>query len=132
MKKLIILNIFIVVNIISTLIFSGCIESSQDESLRDKIILINENVVIPPIAGEETIVIYRGTIKNTADLTIDQLTVIVNFYDNNNTYLGSKSDLLTQIASEEQRNFQVQISNKDPFYKTIDHVAYEFEIQNKL
>jgi hypothetical protein len=125
-QKTHLLLVFIMILIFICL--SGCQEQNQQKNLVEHIELIDENVIIPPIAGEETIVIYTGTIENTADTTIEMVTIIAKFYDNNNTFLGSKTDTLNQISAGEQQQFKIQITNADPYYYEIDQVSYEFEI----
>jgi hypothetical protein len=108
--------------------FSGCTEPTDNRNLEEKIILVDENIVIPPVAGGESVVYYRGTIKNTADVTIDTVTVIVHFYDKENNSIGSKEDSIKDLKANHEKNFQVAVSEHDDFYFQIDHISYEFKV----
>lgn len=107
-------------------ILTGCIESTTQSNLKDAIVLIDENIVIPPIASEESIVYYRGTIKNTAETKFNKVTVVVKFLDEQDMIIGQKTDELTDVEANQERNFQVSVSNNDEFYLQIDDVTYEF------
>jgi hypothetical protein len=101
-------------------------ESTTNSNLKDAIVLIDENIVIPPIASEESIVYYRGTIKNTAETKLNQVIVVVKFLDEGDNIIGQKTDELADVEPNQERNFQVSVSNNDEFYQQIDHVTYEF------
>lgn len=117
---------FTMILLLYLLSLSGCMESTTNSNLKDAIVLIDENIVIPPIASEESIVYYRGTIKNTAETKLNQVIVVVKFLDEGDNIIGQKTDELADVEPNQERNFQVSVSNNDEFYQQIDHVTYEF------
>lgn len=124
LKRSLFIPFLLVVMVIAGL--SGCTETEKPINLAQSVILIDESIVIPPVAGKESVVFYRGTIKNTAEQSIDELTISVKFYDEQDTFLGSKEDVLQNVKANEERYFQVSVSNADEFYQQIDYVDYEF------
>ena len=119
-------KILFFLTIIIIIFLLGCTDTNKQEKIEKSIILIDESILIPPIASEESVVFYQGTIKNTGDETIDELRVIVKFYDDQDFFLGSKEDRISNMKSNEQRNFKVSVSNADEFFQEIDHVNYEY------
>ena len=73
-------------------------------------------------------VFYKGIIKNTASLKLDMVTVIVEFFDENDIFLFSEEDYIYDMESNTEENFQVSVSSANVFYQDIDHVAYEFMV----
>jgi hypothetical protein len=111
----------------------GCVETTNKKNdinnrNTNTIVLIDEWIQIPPIASEESIVYYKGKIKNIGDKTLDKVDVIVIFFDNNNTVLFSKIDTVDNLGIDQEKVFQVMVTNYNQYFQEIDHVEYEFKI----
>jgi len=123
---------FILMSILVVSIFVGCTESNESDTSNDaqkskNIVLIDEQVLIHPIASGENNMYYKGTIKNIGEKNVDQVTVIVSFYNENNTFLFSKSDNVNDLEPDATKNFQVVVKNSNEYFNQIDHVDYTFE-----
>ncbi len=122
-------NILII--IIIFFFFCGCFDVSNSntktENLDEYIQLVDEEVLVNPIASDETRVYYKGTIKNTGDQTIQQVEIKVNFYDEDNILLFSKSDNVSNLKQDQTEDFQVIVQSTEQYYNQIDHVDYTFQ-----
>jgi hypothetical protein len=123
---------FILMSILVVSIFVGCTESNESDTSNDSqksknIVLIDEQVLIHPIASGENNMYYKGTIKNIGEKNVDQVTVIVSFYNENNTFLFSKSDNVNDLEPDATKNFQVVVKNSNEYFNQINHVDYTFE-----
>ena len=123
--------VFVIIICLSCCLYVGCIETENKKNdtnneYENNIILTDEWIQIPPIASEESAVYYKGKIKNIGDKTLDKVDVIVIFLDKNDTVLFSKNDTVYDLGINEEKNFQVIVTNSNQYFLEIDHVKYEF------
>ncbi len=124
------LGCFLLIIIIFSLI-CGCTDSTDtnvdnDKDQSEKVLLIDEQMLIHPIASGENNVFYKGTIKNIGEEKLDQIEIIVTFYDENNLSLFTKSTLVNDLNHDESKDFQVVVKSSNQYFDSIDHVDYEF------
>ena len=125
--------VFVIIICLLCSLYVGCIETENkkndtDNEYENNIILTDEWIQIPPIASEESAVYYKGKIKNIGDKTLDKVDVIVIFLDKNETVLFSKNDTVYDLGINQEKNFQVIVTNSNQYFLEIDHVKYEFNI----
>lgn len=125
--------VFVIIVCLLSCLFIGCVETTNKKNNinngnTNTIVLIEEWIQIPPIASEESIVYYKGKIKNIGDKTLDKVDVVVIFLDKNDTVLFSKIDMVDNLGINQEKIFQVMVTNSNQYFQEIDHVEYEFKI----
>jgi hypothetical protein len=108
----------------------GCTDSKDtnlnNKNLSENILLIDEQVLINPIASGENNVFYKGTLKNIGEEKLDEIEIIVTFYDENNTSLFTKSTVVSDVDKGESKDFKVVVKSSNQYFDRIDHVDYQF------
>lgn len=108
----------------------GCTDSKDkdlnNKELSENVLLIDEQVLINPIASGENNVFYKGTLKNTGEEKLDEIEIIVTFYDETNTSLFTKSTVVSDLDKGESKDFKVVVKSSNLYFDSIDHVDYQF------
>ena len=126
MKKLfVILNIAVLLS----LCFCGCQESSDNQN-DNQVELIHYNIKTEISQLDDEYKIISGIVKNIAGKTLNSIEVIINFYDSNNSFLRSKSDILINIPDTNTREFNISYYSSNKFYKEVDwnNIRFDFSV----
>ena len=69
----------------------------------------------------------KGTIKNIAGRTLNNITVKVNLYDKNHTYLGSESENILNVPHNETANFKINIIGiyTESYYEDVEEIEFD-------
>jgi len=115
---------FLIIGIVMPLLtigLSGCTESTN--KIDSRIELVN--------TWKETdskFDFYKGTIKNIGGELLEEIIVKVNFYDSNNNFLFSDSDVIHNLNNSYTDEFSVRVYNLYKYYNYIDHIEYEITV----
>ena len=143
MKKTILLLIAIMV--ISIGFLSGCNETTSNGGINgdsDEVELVNYKIETfgadlgskPEKIGDGFIHTeianngyYKitGTIKNIAGKMLNNITVKVDFYDNNHTYLASKSDYILNLTNTNTDDFKVIYLCYSNYFENVDQIEFD-------
>jgi hypothetical protein len=66
-----------------------------------------------------------GTIKNNAGRMLNIITVKVNFYDINHSYLTSKSDLIENLPDTNTTDFKVIYLGNSSYFEDIEQIEFD-------
>ena len=66
-----------------------------------------------------------GTIKNIAGRMLNNITVKVNFYDINHTYLTSKSDYILNLTNTNTDDFKVIYLGFSSYFENVDQIEFD-------
>ncbi|KYK33125.1 MAG: hypothetical protein AYK22_01050 [Thermoplasmatales archaeon SG8-52-3] len=143
MKKTILLLTTIIV--ISVGFLSGCNESTNNDDINENsnlVELVNYNIETfgaelgnkPEKIGDGFIHDERanngyykitGTIKNIAGRTLDNITVKVDFYDINHTYLTSESDYVIDLANASIGDFKIILLCYSSCFEEVEQIEFD-------
>ena len=143
MKKTILL--LIVIMVISVGFLSGCDETTSNGGINgdsDEVELVNYKIETfgadlgkkPEKIGDGFIHTEKakngyykitGTIKNIAGRMLNNITVKVNFYDINHTYLTSKSDYILNLTNTNTDDFKVIYLCYPSYFEYIDQIEFD-------
>ena len=75
--------------------------------------------------------LITGTIKNVADEMLPTIQMDAKFYDENNNYLGAKTQYITNLANNNTRDFRITYTNWDyPLgsnFTKVNRMEFEFK-----
>lgn len=71
-----------------------------------------------------TYYLIQGTIKNIDHHVLFNVSVTVNFYDENKSYLANAIDYIAIIRRNTTQDFRVYYSNEQPFFENITQVIF--------
>ena len=143
MKKTILLLITMMV--ISVGFLSGCNETTSNGDITedsDLVELVNYNIetfgaelgMKPEKIGDGFIHDERanngyykitGTIKNIAGRTLNNVTVKVNFYDINYTYLTSEFDYIENLTNASTGDFKIILLCYSSYFEEVDQIEFD-------
>ena len=143
MKKTILLLIALIV--ISVGFLSGCDETTSNGGITgdsDEVEIVNYKIETfgadlgskPEKIGDGFIHnekakngYYKitGTIKNIAGRMLNNITVKVDFYDRNHSYLASKSDYILNLTNTNTDDFKVIYLCYSSYFENIDQIEFD-------
>ena len=137
MKKTILLLIAIMV--INVGFFSGCNEKTNEvELVNHKIETFGAELGMKPekigdgfIHNEQAKNGYykiTGTIKNIAGRLLNNITVKVDFYDRNHSYLTSESDYIENLANTNTYDFKVILLCFSTCFEDVDQIEFDISV----
>ena len=137
-------KIFLIAIIVINIGFlSGCIETTNNGAVNgdtDKVEIITYKIETfgaeigekPEKIGEGFIHnetakngYYKitGTIKNIARKTLINITIKADFY-NNNTYLGSESDIILRLSDKDTADFNIICLSTESYFENVDQLEF--------
>ena len=134
MKKMILLLIALMV--ISVGFFSGCNETKNEvELVNYKIETYGAELGMKPekigdgfIHTEQAKNGYYkiiGTIKNNAGRMLNNITIKIDFYDKNHSYLTSESDYIENLENTNTDDFKVILLCFSSFFEDVDQIEFD-------
>ena len=66
-----------------------------------------------------------GTIKNIAGRMLNNITVKVDFYDRNHSYLASKSDYILNLTNTNTDDFKVICLCYSSYFENVDQIEFD-------
>jgi len=143
MKKTILLIIAMMV--ISVGFLSGCDETTSNDGITgdsDEVEIVDYKIETygadkgrkPEKIGDGFIHTERakngyykitGTIKNIAGRMLNNITVKVDFYDNNHTYLASKSDYILNLPDTNTDDFKIIYLCFSSYFENVDQIEFD-------
>jgi len=134
MKKTILL--LIAMMLISLGFFSGCNEKTNEvELVNYKIETFGADLGMKPekigdgfIHNEQAKNGYykiTGTIKNIAGIMLNNITVKVDFYDKNHSYLTSESDFIENLTNTNTCDFKVILLCFSSYFEIVDQIEFD-------
>ena len=69
-----------------------------------------------------------GTIKNIGGELLEEIIVKINFYDSNNNFLFSDSDVIYNLTNSYTDEFSIRVYNRYKYYNYIDNIEYEITV----
>ena len=107
--------------------FSGCVEQDISGDT-NQVELVNEWIDRNTAIDGSKYDYYKGTIRNIAGKHLDNIKIIVKFYDRNDNFLFEKTDYVSNLANSYTKDFSVVVYSYGTYYDAIDYWKYEFKV----
>ncbi len=135
----------IIIGIVTILITVGLIGCQESQTSNDKVQLVsytvntyyNYGTIRVEALGEGFIhnssyadraYMINGIIKNIAGEMLNTVVITLNFYDNDNDFLASRTYTIRYLDKSKSDNFQVIYYDSESYFDDIDSVKFEFAI----
>lgn len=67
------------------------------------------------------------TIRNAADEILDRIVISLNFYDKNNSYLGTKIRTIRGLDASYTEDFIITYTKYEDSFEIVDHMDFEID-----